>query len=69
MKPTKSPSTSKPTDGSSQANQAWKSKDYGLGPEPPRGTPEWMEWIEDRAMLAGLAEAREEEAKERTQGG
>lgn len=31
-----------------------KSKDYGLGPEPAKGTPEWMEWIEDQSMIAAF---------------
>jgi hypothetical protein len=30
--------------------------DYGLGPEPPRYSPEWMEWKESRSQIKGLEE-------------
>jgi hypothetical protein len=46
-----------PAAGSTKAPD-WKSKDYGLGPEPPRYSPEWEEWVESRALLAGLEEAK-----------
>jgi hypothetical protein len=50
--------------GASPAS-AWKSKNYGLGPEPERYSPEWMDWIESRAMVAGLEEAAEDQKKGR----
>jgi hypothetical protein len=36
---------------------AWQLKDYGLGPEPQWGTPEWMEWVENRALCAAFHDA------------
>jgi hypothetical protein len=56
MKPTQSPSANTPDSGSSNDTLEWKSKDYGLGPEPPTYSWEWMQWIEDRALLAGISE-------------
>ena len=50
------------TDGNLDPRFQWKLKDYGIGPEPLKGTPEWMEWIEDRAMLAAT-EPKEDKAK------
>lgn len=47
----------KPDAGSMKRAQDWKSQDYGLGPEPPRYSPEWMKWVETRALLAGLDQA------------
>ena len=29
-------------------DRAWELKDYGLGPKPEWGTPEWFDWIESR---------------------
>lgn len=58
MKPPKSPSMSEPTAGKSPEFLDWKSRDYGLGPEPPRGSPEWMRWIEDQSMIAAADEAK-----------
>jgi hypothetical protein len=40
-------------------DRAWKSKDYGIGPEPEWGTLEWENWIEMRALLAAAAEIKE----------
>lgn len=59
MKQKQSGSPSGPTAGKPTPYQEWKSKDYGLGPEPPKGTWEWMQWIEDQAMIAGVAEVAE----------
>lgn len=69
MKRTKSPSTKTPTGGSSTGFLDWKSKDYGLGPEPPRGSLEWMEWIEDQALLAGADAAAQKLNKQKTEQG
>jgi hypothetical protein len=44
-------------------DRAWELKDYGLGPEPARYSPEWMEWIDSRAWIAGIQEAAEERKK------
>jgi hypothetical protein len=43
---------------------AWYSKDYGLGPEPERYSWEWMEWIETRAIIAGLEAGMERRKKQ-----
>lgn len=45
---------------------AWKLKDYGIGPEPPRGSWEWFEWIETRALIAGLEAASERQKANKT---
>lgn len=63
MKPQKSDSM-KPEDlGNSSGRQDWKSMDFGLGPEPPWGTPEWTEWVETQTQLAALEEVKQKQAK------
>ena len=57
MKKRGSAGMKKPVAGSMEQAQASKSQDLGLGPEPPRYSPEWMEWMEDQALLAGLDQA------------
>lgn len=47
------------TDGWSPDFLEWQSKDYGIGPEPPRYSLAWEDWIECRAMIAGLREGKE----------
>ena len=56
MKKRGSAGMKKPDAGSMKQAPDWKSQDYGLGPEPPRYSPAWMEWMEDQALLAGLRE-------------
>lgn len=56
MKQPLSGSPNLPTDGK-PSNLDWKQKDYGLGPEPAKGSPDWFDWIETRAQIAGLKEA------------
>jgi hypothetical protein len=45
-------------------DRAWESKDHGLGPQPERYSPEWMEWIENRALVAGMTEALQDRKKQ-----
>ena len=52
MEQNESPSVNPPDAGSSSSMLDWKLKDYGNGPEPPRGSPDWMRWIEEQAVNA-----------------
>ena len=63
MKKRGSAGMKKPVAGSMEQAQASKSQDLGLGPEPPRYSPEWEEWVESQAQVAGLRELAEEAEK------
>ena len=48
-------------------SQAWRLKDYGIGPEPEFGSAEWEDWIETRAMVARLREAADRKKQGRSE--
>ena len=63
MKKRGSAGMKKPDAGSMKQAQDSKSQDYGLGPEPPRYSPAWMEWVESRDQIAALRELAQEAKK------